>query len=256
MPLNPSDWQQRFSLQAKWTRQTRQYLFQLAEISPSQSVLDVGCGTGAISKEISTEFQSIIYGLDLNNDFLNIAVHEVPSAHFVLGDGHQVPFKNKAFDHAFCHFLLLWVERPVDIIQEMIRVTVPGGAILFLAEPDYGGRIDFPEEFSILGEWQEAALRRQGADPQIGRRLASLLHQAGLQNAEVGVIGAQWQSPPTKEELVSEWEVIQSDLEYLNLESRLEQVAQSLEEADYNAWSKGERTLFVPTFYALGWVPG
>jgi len=33
MPLSPSDWQRRFSLQAEWTRQSRQYLFNLAGIS-------------------------------------------------------------------------------------------------------------------------------------------------------------------------------------------------------------------------------
>jgi hypothetical protein len=143
----------------------------------------------------------------------------------------------------------------VDIINEMLRVTVPGGAVLFMAEPDYGGRIDFPEEFTILSEWQQAALHRQGADPQIGRRLAALLHLAGLQNVEVGVIGAQWNSPPTKEEMASEWEVIRSDLEYLNLESNQVYLAESLEQADFKAWSSGARTLYVPTFYALGWAP-
>ena len=138
----------------------------------------------------------------------------------------------------------------------MIRVTVPGGTILFLAEPDYGGRIDFPEKFTTLGEWQQAALRLQGADPQIGRQLADLLNQAGLQNSQVGVIGAQWHSPPSKEELASEWEIIRSDLEFLNLTSEKVCLADSLERADLKAWSTGARTLYVPTFYALGWVPG
>lgn len=256
MPLSPSDWKHRFSLQAKWTRHTRQYLFQLADISPSQSVLDVGCGTGAISYEISREHQLDIYGLDLNIEFLKIADQEVSHAHFIHGDGHQLPFKKGAFDHTFCHFFLLWVEQPIDIIIEMLRVTVPGGAILFLAEPDYGGRIDYPEELTILGKWQQAALRRQGANPLIGRRLAALLHQAGLNNAEVGVIGAQWNSPPTEEELTSEWEIIRSDLEFIDLDSNLEVLSEKLKQADLEAWLSGARTLFVPTFYALGRVPG
>ena len=134
-------------------------------------------------------------------------------------------------------------------------MTNPGGAILVLAEPDYGGRIDFPEELTILGEWQQAALRQQGAEPLIGRQLAALLHQADLQKIEVGVIGAQGISPPSESELRSEWEVIRSDLEYLSLNSEQVQLAESLKQSDLNAWASGERTLFVPTFYALGWVP-
>lgn len=255
MPLSPVDWQRRFSLQAEWTRQARQYLFQRAGISTPHSVLDVGCGTGAISKEVSTNHGLKIFGLDISYDFLNIAAQQVPNAQFIRGDAHQIPIKGGAFDHTYCHFLLLWVERPLNVIKEMIRVTNPGGAILVLAEPDYGGRIDFPEELTILGEWQQAALRQQGAEPLIGRQLAGLLHQADLQKIEVGVIGAQWISPPSESELRSEWEVIRSDLEYLSLNSEQVQLAESLKQSDLNAWASGERTLFVPTFYALGWVP-
>ena len=142
------------------------------------------------------------------------------------------------------------------VIEEMIRVTKPGGAILILAEPDYGGRIDFPEELTIIGEWQQAALHRQGADPLIGRQLAALLHQSGLQKIEVGVIGAQWSSPPSEIELASEWEVIRSDLEYLDANSELLHSSKELSRSDSDAWTSGARTLFVPTFFGLGWVPG
>ena len=135
-------------------------------------------------------------------------------------------------------------------------MTNPGGAILILAEPDYGGRIDFPEDLSILGEWQQAALRQQGAEPQMGRQIASVLHQAGLQEIEVGVIGAQWTSRPSEIELRSEWEMISSDLEYLNLRGEQVQYVDSLKQSDINAWESGMRTLFVPTFYGLGRVPG
>ena len=255
MPLSPVDWHRRFSLQAEWTRQARQYLFQRAGISTPHLVFDVGCGTGAISKEVSTNHELKIFGLDISYDFLKIAAQQVPTAQFIRGDAHRIPIKGGAFDLTYCHFLLLWVERPLNVIKEMIRVTNPGGAILVLAEPDYGGRIDFPEELTILGEWQQGALRQQGAEPLIGRQLAALLHQADLQEIEVGVIGAQWTSPPSESELRSEWEVIRSDLEYLSLNSEQVQLSESLKQSDLNAWASGERTLFVPTFYALGWVP-
>ncbi len=256
MPLSPTDWQRRFSLQAEWTRQPRQYLFNLAGISAGHRILDVGCGTGAITKEISKINQLNICGLDLSNDFLDIAARDNPVAQFILADAHQIPLIQGAFDHSFCHFLLLWVDQPSKVIEEMIRVTKPGGAILILAEPDYGGRIDFPEELTIIGEWQQAALHRQGADPLIGRQLAALLHQSGLQKIEVGVIGAQWSSPPSEIELASEWEVIRSDLEYLDANSELLHLSKELSRSDSEAWTSGARTLFVPTFFGLGWVPG
>ena len=89
-----------------------------------------------------------------------------------------------AFDITFCHFLLLWVQHPLQALSEMQRVTRPGGFVLALAEPDYDHRLDTPASLTLLGRWQAESLRRQGADPGIGARLADLFRQTGLQIVE------------------------------------------------------------------------
>ena len=94
----------------------------------------------------------------------------------------------------------------------MRRVTRPGGWVLAMAEPDYGGRIDYPEDLIYLGELQETALRRQGAETRLGRRLSALFHAAGLQEVETGVLGGQWRDAPSLEDLAREWEVLEVDL--------------------------------------------
>jgi hypothetical protein len=130
----------------------------------------------------------------------------------------------------------------------MRRVTRSGGSVIALAEPDYGGRIDYPEELAILGRHQAAALRKQGADPRMGRRLAEVFHQLGLQDIEVGVLGGQWKGKSSRREWELEWRVLQSDLGG-------EQDTDSLRALDWAARERGERVLFVPTFYAFGRVP-
>ena len=62
----------------------------------------------------------------------------------------------------------------------MVRVTHPGGFVLALAEPDYGGRIDYPTELSQIGDWQKNALKQQGANPLMGRELRSIFSHAGI----------------------------------------------------------------------------
>ena len=166
-----------------------------------------------------------------------------------------MPLEANIFDCCLCHFLLLWVEDPLGIILEMKRVTQPGGSILAIAEPDYGGRIDHPSMFSILCVWQTSALRHQGADPHMGRQLSGIFHHAGLKEIEVGVIGAQWVGQPSKQDLSSEWEIIQSDLESLNSSSEVMKSSEELRELEFNALESGERILYVPTFYAFGRVP-
>jgi SAM-dependent methyltransferase len=169
-----------------------------------------------------------------------------------------LPFRAGQFDLTFCHFLLLWLQDPLAALKEMSRVTQPGGYILALAEPDYGGRIDFPPELEVLGNWQTASLRAQGAHPLIGRRLGWLFRETGLQQVETGVLGAQWQGVPGSSDLESEWTILYSDMEQLlgsKEGSRWKADFNKLKRLDETSWMQGERVLFVPTFYAIGKKP-
>jgi hypothetical protein len=130
----------------------------------------------------------------------------------------------------------------------MRRVTRPGGGILALAEPDYGGRVDYPVELAQLGRWQAESLRQQGADPEMGRKLAAVFARAGLKQIETGVMGGEWAHPNLPGETNLEWDVLESDLagqiplDDLRKMKRLEVAARQ----------NGERVLFVPTFYGWG----
>jgi hypothetical protein len=144
----------------------------------------------------------------------------------------------------------LWVTNPGLVLREMARVTIPGGAVLALAEPDYGGRIDQPPALEALGRWQAGSLQRQGADPQVGRKLRGLFVQAGIRQVESGILGAGWDAPPSPEEREMEWAVIEADLSGQIPTADL----QEMRKLDEAAWQSGERVLFVPTFYAWGRV--
>jgi len=120
-----------------------------------------------------------------------------------------------------------------------------------LAEPDYGGRIDYPFELAEIGRLQAESLTRQGADIQMGRKLAEIFSAAGLQNVTSGVMGGEWaqKSTPAMREL--EWDTLTSDLAGSLNPARLS----ALHQLDSAAWQRGDRILYVPTFYAIGWVP-
>ena len=247
-PLTPLDWHARFTQQARWTRALREYLFPRVGLEAAQSVLEVGCGTGAILSELPMQIPLRV-GLDINSAHIELATRNAPGTQLTLGDALSLPYRSSSFDVTLCHFLLLWVDDPLQVMREMKRVTRPGGFVLALAEPDYGGRVDFPEELAPLGEWQRESLARQGADPLMGRRLAGLFHKAGLEAVETGALGGQWSASPDWEAWESEWAVLESDLsDTPNLSKKLRE----LKILDRSARAKGERVLFVPTFYALG----
>jgi ubiquinone/menaquinone biosynthesis C-methylase UbiE len=256
MPLKAADWHKRFTQQAGWTASSRQYLFNLAGITVDSLLLDLGCGTGAIAADLAATASRQPVGIDTSTEFLALAANHVPDGRFVNGDGHELPFMQAAFDACYCHYVLMWVKEPLLVLQEMARVTKPGAAVLALAEPDYGGRIDFPPGLEPLKQLQTAGLEQLGADPVLGRKLKGLFHRAGFVDITAGIIGAQWTSPPSQEDIDSEWKIIQHDLEALgNEKSELSTNSEEMQMIDRDAWRIGERILYVPTFYALGRVP-
>jgi hypothetical protein len=143
--------------------------------------------------------------------------------------------------------LLLWVRDPLEAILEMKRVTGKDGHILALAEPDYSARVDEPAELALLGRLQTEALRRQGADPTLGGRLADLFSQAGLQIIETGTIQRAG-GELTAEQSELEWVVIESDLAGSISSDDLHR----LKKVDEEARARGQRNLHVPTHFAWG----
>lgn len=271
--LSQAEWHQRFVQQARWTQDIRRYLYQKIQIQNTRRVLEVGCGTGAVLSDLLDSTTATVTGIDLAFDRLVFARSIASEAHLAAADGLRLPFPEGAFDVTLCHFYILWVAsrsilegsqstpagqaprkgKQTQALREMARVTRPGGYVIALAEPDYGGRIDYPDSLAELGQAQEQALEQQGADPRTGRRLAELMLSAGLKEIQTGLLGGEWSSanPPSPDFLKQEWAVLEQDLRGTLSPTGLER----LKEIDQAAWDRGERILFVPTFYAIGKVP-
>jgi ubiquinone/menaquinone biosynthesis C-methylase UbiE len=147
----------------------RAYLFQGAGLNEESALLDVGCGTGAILSELAS--QTSLHGLDIDPIALAQCRMHASSAFLVQGDALQLPYLSNTFDIVYCHFLLLWVNDPLQALLEMKRVARTGAHIFAFAEPDYTARLDEPPELGPLGRWQAESLRRQGADPGLGSQL-------------------------------------------------------------------------------------
>ncbi len=246
--LTPGEWHDWFSVQAAWTRPARSWLYQQAGLAAARTVLEVGCGSGVIAGELAQFGPARVLGLDLDARMLAFARQQGSGAKHVQGDAYTLPFPDHSFDVVVCHYLLLWLRDPVRGVREMARVLRPSGCVLACAEPDYGGRIDHPPEMAVLGQLQAEALRRQGADPEIGRRLGELFTAAGLR-ATVGVMAGQWDVPaPPGDGFDAEWAMRERDLAALVAPEELRR----LRALDRRAQAEGRRLLFVPTLYALG----
>jgi ubiquinone/menaquinone biosynthesis C-methylase UbiE len=246
--LTLDEWHAWFVLQADWTRATRLWLYHQAGLAQANAVLEVGCGTGVITGELARLTSACVVGLDLDEGGLAFARRRQEDVTYVHGDAHTLPFPSGAFDVVLCHYLLLWLAEPRQGMREMARAVRPGGHVLACAEPDYGGRIDHPAELAALGRLQTEALRRQGADPVIGRRLGELFTAAALRPT-VGTMAGKWEVPGSPDAgFDAEWKMREHDLAGIVPREELHR----LQAIEREALGRGNRVLFVPTFYALG----
>ena len=238
------NWHSRYLQQAAWTRDLRTYLFEQVGLTTARRVLEVGCGTGAILCDLTTP--AAIHGLDLDPASLaECRTHcDAPTVMLTRSDAQFLPYPDQSFDIVYCHFLLLWVHDPLQVVREMARV---GRSVLALAEPDYSQRVDEPAALKPLGEWQTESLRRQGANPSFGAMLAETFYQAGIRLVETGPIQGQ-AVVRSLEDWKTEWAVIEADLEGTVPNEEI----QKMKKLDEAARKHGERTLQVPTFFAWG----
>jgi ubiquinone/menaquinone biosynthesis C-methylase UbiE len=240
------DWHARYLSQARWTRDLREYLFDRTGFEAARRVLEVGCGTGAVLGQLADP--PLLFGLDVDPEALRQCGVHAPRALRVRADAHHLPYLAASFDIVYCHFLLLWLADPLQALREMKRVTRPRGHILALAEPDHAARIDEPADLEPLGRWQAESLKRQGADPAFGRRLADAFSRAGIHIRETGKLQSRDGVLPSPDERALEWQVLESDLEGSVPADELAR----MRALDEQAWAQSTRRLEVPTYFAWG----
>lgn len=250
MELTLDRWHARFQQQAAWTRPLREQLLGDLSLNPKSRILDLGSGTGALFSDLAAANPGGTFGADIDLSSLQFASARHPGIPLTAGDGRALPYQDGSFELVLCHFTLLWIANPARVVKEMARVAAPGGTIAALAEPDYGGRIDYPETLDVIRELQLRSLADQGADPRMGRKLPGVFRAAGLQDVRTGVYQGAWSGKMDRGAVRREWEILQHDLDGLISPKKIAE----LQEADRQARREGRRVLFVPTFYALGSV--
>jgi len=245
---------ERYLQQAAWTRDLRSYLLDRVHWRSARRLLEVGCGTGAILRDLDSPSTGLassspaLFGIDIAGAPLLECRRRASRVYLTQADALALPFPDRTFDITYCHFLLLWLHDPLAALREMKRVT--SGHVLALAEPDYSRRVDAPPALIDLGRLQTAALRQQGADVSIGSHLAEQFDRAGLRIRETGVIES-WKGPGgSANDLQAEWDTVAADLRPILPAEELERFRQ----LDSDARGRGIRELYVPTYFAWGQV--
>jgi len=89
-------------------------------------VLDAGCGTGLISRNLN----GTVIGLDINLWNLEQAKAHALQASFIAGDIERLPFSSDMFDTVVCTETLEHLKQPEKAIAEFSRILKPGGRLI------------------------------------------------------------------------------------------------------------------------------
>lgn len=79
-------------------------------------ILDLGCGSGIVTKTLQDFFQAEVIGVDIEDK----RIVDVP---FQIIDGQNLPFKDEEFEICFISYVLHHSENPQRLLKEAKRVS-------------------------------------------------------------------------------------------------------------------------------------
>jgi ubiquinone/menaquinone biosynthesis C-methylase UbiE len=156
-------------------------------LSPGSVLLDVGCGPGTITADLAALVApGRVVAIDAAAGVLDGArqlaeERGLDNVEFVVGDVNALEFPDGNFDVVHAHQVLQHLADPVGALREMRRVCRPGGVVA-VRDVDYAAMTWYPEN-PVLDEWlavYRRTARRNGGEPDAGRRLLSWARSAGF----------------------------------------------------------------------------
>jgi ubiquinone/menaquinone biosynthesis C-methylase UbiE len=195
----------------RWRTAENSAGYLLPSLRPGLDLLDVGCGPGTITVDLAARVApGRVVGLDVSADPLAEARAAASRAGvevtFEVGDVYALGVDDDSFDVVHAHQVLQHLTDPVAALREMARVCRPCGVIA-VRDVDYGAFVTFPADEG-LDRWLDLyhrVARRNGAEPDAGRRLLSWAHAAGLRDTVASASTYCYASPEEREWWGNSW---------------------------------------------------
>lgn len=178
----------------RWSRKVAPQFAAWVDASPEAKWIDVGCGTGELTIGVLGRSEpSQVVGIDSAEAFLQVAEAQVsdPRVQFKKGDALAIPEGDDSFDVAVSGLVLNFVTNKDRAVQEMVRVTRPGGTVALYVW-DYAGHMQVMRYFFDVATALDSRASEfdDGVKAPVCRPgpLAELFSRAGLRDVKVQAI--------------------------------------------------------------------
>ncbi|ELZ59368.1 MULTISPECIES: class I SAM-dependent methyltransferase [Halorubrum] len=163
------------------------------ELSSRERVLDVGCGTGELTRVLAAEATgdgggateagsgATVIGVDADRDLLSVAREESGGRiEYAAGDATRLPVGDGAVDLAVCQALLINLPDPTAGVRELARAS---SDLVAAVEPDnadvrVASTVDAEER--LEREAREAYVAGVDTDVALGDRVREAFDEVGL----------------------------------------------------------------------------
>lgn len=114
----------------RYSRELAPRLIEFAGIEADMSVLDVGCGPGALTEQLAGHVGAEqVSAVDPSGPFVAACARRVPGAEVRQAPAEQLPWPDSSFDAALAQLVVNFLPDPRAGVAEMRRVVRPGGVV-------------------------------------------------------------------------------------------------------------------------------
>ena len=163
--------------------------------APNTHVLDNGCGTGVLTKALNSQFpNALIIAADLSPGMVEVIERKkLKNVRTMVLDATDLhPFQPGTFTHVLSTFVIQFVPDPLRAMNEMYRVTAPGGVVGL----GTWGKLDMNEP------WTDACRRFEPnyTSPNYGlvegwsteEQVKAQMEKAGCREVETKIVRPKW----------------------------------------------------------------
>jgi SAM-dependent methyltransferase len=185
--------QDRLERQAEELAADSNWLFDQVGVSAGWRVIEIGCGPqgclGLLAGRVGANGR--VVGVERSAEQVQRARRFVADCHLanvevLHADGRGTGFPEQSFDLATARLVLVNVPQPQGLVQEMVRLVRPGGAVALHEAESSTQRCDppHPAQTRLLALLNTSAAM-DGIDRTIGSKLPRLMREAGLVDIRV-----------------------------------------------------------------------
>ncbi len=109
-------------------------LLHFVSLKQKQNFLEVGCGSGVVSKHVAKKYRLNVTGVDVDPEQIQLAqasIDAIPNVHFLEADATNLPFPDNDFDIVLSFGVMHHISNWLDALREIKRVLTPKGYFIY-----------------------------------------------------------------------------------------------------------------------------